>query len=1058
MLTTLFAGLAGQLLAARTARRRARNLRAGGAAATGWTFTPARAWPWAMLAVVLGGAGVLAMHARALPDGADETPDALALGALQALAPGLDFVVPRGSGVTLTQHGGLALLVAGGMRAGPALRVDLCGQMLDPARGALLPLRIGYPFDEAARLATAGGAPPRSVLLARPGSAMPRIEIGGNAGAGQGGLALAWNAGAATAAWIGAASGGVVARARQGRALLGNGGWLVWGAEALRLTRQPSRACPQAGQLLVQHYRRDGAGAAAIGPALVQAFPAHGEPVQLRLAPGAWQVPLRPAPGMEDRALFEALRARGLLRLGRDGLIELAPRDLLAWHQAGQDARLPLPGWQAHRLDGGARRLLERLHYRADGAYLQEQVRIFNSERRLVAWRTRPGADASWHALVGGVPAPLEAGLPVAAMRLLARLPQGWEPWQRVGGWEGGAAAAPGASAPQVTLVTLVRPVSSASAAASGPLELLVAGRVRAVTGARVLAEGVCDGRACPDREALQRLVLAPLAGAAAISVQVEPLDLAAISGGADAAYRHLVMAEGQLAWQALPAGGGGRAGAPPAVPVRLRDRNGAALWADGAPAARAREAGLAPLLGVHRQHEAGVAGMLARLGGAGHEALLSLDLGLQARAQQLLECMGLRGGQWDGKACVGGADAPRQRRAGLVLLDAASGDILVAASSGAGPADPARWGELRDFDRAEPARSPLRIAAFQHDGGAHHAPGSTFKVVSALGLEQAARTDRRLDGLLQGLPLDELDRLARAGGHDFRTGAPSYPAQGRRARITNFRDQSAGMRAEDGRFGLAQALAHSVNTWFAWGAELSDRTLMGRPEGGMPGARELEPGALDAVRPVAAMATRLGFGQPLRLDGGLLPPNYRWGEWDALQASAARLDPVGSRHELRQMAIGLRMQATPLQMALVAAAVGEGRTVTPRLLLSLDGRPALEAPRAPLGVRLDRVRAGMKGAVDGGTAAGAWRGAAFDALRPGLYGKTGTAPAGQEGLATVWFMGWLEPGSLPGQTGRLAFAAFISHSAATGGAHAAPVVAALLQSMQGQSLENTHK
>ena len=41
------------------------------------------------------------------------------------------------------------------------------------------------------------------------------------------------------------------------------------------------------------------------------------------------------------------------------------------------------------------------------------------------------------------------------------------------------------------------------------------------------------------------------------------------------------------------------------------------------------------------------------------------------------------------------------------------------------------------------------------------------------------------------------------------------------------------------------------------------------------------------------------------------------------------------------------------------------------------------------------------------------------------------------------------EPGSLPGQTRRLAFAAFVSQSQLTGGAHAAPVIAALLRSMQ---------
>lgn len=1040
--TTLFDFLA----ASQTARRRARNLRAGSRRTAGarvhapglpsmsWL---ASGWVWGALVLAAGGAVALALHARALPSGDDGLPGAAALAALQPLAPGLHFVVPREPGVSLSQEAGIALVVAGGMSASPAVRIDLCTQTLDPAHPVLLPLRIGYPFDDAAAIAQSRNAPPRAVLLARPGSDMPRMQVTGNAAAGQG-LKLNWDAGAGTASWLGDAAGGRVTRARQGEAALGRGGWLVWNGQALRFARQASSACPQAGELVLTHYRKPDSALTA-APALVQAYPAAGDPVSLRLAPGSYQVPLSPGPGMEDQALFEALRARGLLRLGHDGLIELAPRDLLAWHAAAPASRAPLPGWSQVNLDAGDRRLLERLHHRADGAFVREQVRIFNSERRLVAWRERPGSAAGWHASVAGAPAPRESGLPLAAMRLFARLPQGWEGWNRVGGWEGGREGG---------LVTLSAPVT----AGQGPVELLVAGRVRSANGASAMVQGACDGRACPDGAAVRRVVLTTLPGATSMSVQVEPLDLAALSGDADAAYRHLRLADGRLAWQALPAGG--NSVRPAAVPVRLLDRDGNALWADGAPSSDAAEAGLAPLLGVHRDQDNSVAGMLARLGGNAHEATLSLDLGMQARAQAVLDCIGLRGGSFDGKACHGGAVPAPERRAGLVLLDAGSGEILAAASSGAGAVDPAQWGEVRDFDRADPARSLLRIAAFQHDGGAHRAPGSTFKVVSALGLEQAARSDARLDALLGGLPLASVDRMARDGGYGFRTDASSYPFETGRAHITNFRDQITGARAADGRLGMAQALTHSVNTWFAWTAELSDRTLFGQPDGGMPGARELESGALDTARPVAAMARRLGFGEPLRLDGGLLPPDFRWSQWDALQGSASNLDPVHSRHELRQMAIGLRMQTTPLQMALVAAAVAQGRTVTPRLLLSLDGRSARTRRGEALGVRLDRIRAGLKGVIDGGTAAGAFRDPAFNGLRPGLYGKTGTAPVGADGLATVWFMGWLEPGSLPGQTRRLAFASFVSHSAATGGGHAAPVVAAVLRGLAAPSQE----
>jgi cell division protein FtsI/penicillin-binding protein 2 len=455
------------------------------------------------------------------------------------------------------------------------------------------------------------------------------------------------------------------------------------------------------------------------------------------------------------------------------------------------------------------------------------------------------------------------------------------------------------------------------------------------------------------------------------------------------------------------------------------------------------------------------MAGMLGRLGGGRHQARLSNDLGLQGAAQAALDCIGMRRGLWDGRGCSGGTVAPEGRQAGLVVLDTETGEVLAAAGSGSGSGsgssgggiDGAGWKEVRDFDRIDPAASPLRLPALQHDGGAQRAPGSTFKIVSALGLELAARDDARLDALLDGLPLAAINRIAAERGWDFRTEAPTYPATGR-ARITNFRDQGLDRRAQDGRLGLAQALTYSLNTWFAWTGELSDRGLGGNPGGGLADLQPLAADGLDGIRPIVAMARRLGFGQALRLDGGLLPADYPWSAWDALQSTPAAIDPVHTRHELRQMAIGLRMQATPLQMALVAGAVGQGGAIAPRLLSQLDGKAARTVPAQPLGVRLDRIRAGMKGVVDAGTAAGAFRGAELAGVRRGLSGKTGTAPVGNGERATVWFTGWLEPGSLPGQAHRLALAVFVSQSEGTGGEHAAPVAAAVLRHLAAQAAQ----
>jgi len=1046
MFATVFAGLAAN----GRARRRARNLRAGaGAGVPAVRTAPRRAGPrwWLVLAVlgfVAAGAALIAGHARSLgaaaaSRSAEGSGPVRMLASFQPALAGVSFSVPSVPALKLTAQPGGALLVAANLRAARPVVIDLCAQALAGSGGRLAPLRIGYRFADVARWAgrNASAASPvtlRNIVLS--GAPMPQVDISGSLGMA---LQLAWRG---EARWIGDASLGAIARGPQGAVALGREGWLVWGENrALHIARRASAACAQGGELVLTSYE----GEAGMAGALVAAFPEHGPMRSAHLAPGDYRVPPEPPAALEDGALFDSLLARGFVRLAANGMIETAPRDLAQWRAAGPAQRTAdLHSWDGVVLDAAGLRLLERLHARADGAYVREQVRVFNGERRLLAWRLRPGSSAAWLAQAGAVAAGSVETMPLGAARLFDSLPQGWAPWRRLADWPAGAASAR-------LVLALAQP-----ARGDERIELMLAGRVHAIAGA-TLAGGraVCGGRACTGPDDVRELVLVPRAGTRQVAIDATPLDLAGLKGKGDGPYRHLQVKDGRLAWQAIAplhrAAPGGSA------PVLLADRGGAPLWEAGGATAGARDAGLATLLGLNPQHASSVAGMLARLpapDGRPHAATLTLDLGLQRTSQAVLDCVGMRRGQWDGARCLGGAAPPAGRQAGLVLLDTGSGDILAAAGSAAssGPAG-ADWNELRDFDRVDPARSPLRQAAFQHDGGAERSPGSTFKIVSALGLELAAQRDPRLDELLGGMPLADLNRFAAARGFAFRTDGATYPYvtspdKGQGARITNFRDGTLDRRAQDGKLGLAQALTYSLNTWFAWSAELSDASLFGKAQGGAPSLRALDDTAFAGVRPIAEMAQRLGFERPLPLDGGLLPPDFAWRNWDALQASVAGFDPIGSRHELRQMAIGLRMQATPLHMALAAGAVGEGRAIAPRLLLALDGRRAETQQGAPLGVRLDRIRAGLHGVVAQGTAASAFRAPAYKGLRPGLYGKTGTAPVGKDGQATVWFTGWLEPGSIPGQTRRLAFAAFVSRSEATGGEHAAPVVAALLRTM----------
>ena len=1043
--------------AGRTAGRRARNLRRGQRDSrvaslpvampdakprfTLPVFRALRPAEWIALGTVVGtllGAVVIAGHARHLSvaAGALGAVDGVyAADAFQAALPGAAFTVPSTPGIVLEQRGEAALLIASSMQSNAPLRIDLCTQMADTAGGRLLPLRLGYQFSD---VATWAGA--RNVVIASPGSPTPRIIVTGTAAAPQ----LRWNAtaGVTDVRWIGDASAGRIAAGSAASAPLGRDGWLVWQAgkqtAALRMVRRTTGTCPVAGELQVQLLRP---AARAAGRAQVMVYGAA--LASDWLPAGRYVVPTVAPAALEDQALFTQLTAHGLLRLGADGLIAMAPPDLAAWRAAPLPARAAvLAQWDQTVLDAPALKLMERLYHRADGDFVRAQVDIFNGERRLLAWRARPQDPAgTWDATVGGAPAALASSMPAASARLFAQLPQGWGPWRRIGDW-------PATGSAHLTY-TLARP-----APGGATLTLMVLGRMTAVSGARVLRqEAACTGRACVSADAAQEVTLALDPGVVTVRLEVAPMNAGAFAAPGDAQYRHIRQGGGKLAWQTVEVRHSGASGS--LAPVTLVDRNGAPLWSDGAPSAAAVKAGLAPLLGYRADQANSVAGMLGRLASdSAHDARMTLDLALQAATQGALDCIGMRRGHWDGAHCTGGGAPPAGRHAGMVILDTETGDVLAAAGAGTGQVDAANWAEVRDFDRLDPARSPLRLPALQHDGGVHQSPGSTFKVISALGLELAAQHNPQVDALVGGMPLAAINQLARARGFAFQTDAPAYPwdpavAQ---ARITNYREQQLDRRAQDGRLGMAQALTYSLNTWFAWAGELSDRSLFGHGAGGVPDLAGLEPAALDDVRPIVDMAHKLGFERALRLDGGLLPAGFAWSPWDALQTTPSHIDPIHSRHELRQMAIGLRMQTTPLQMALAAASVGQGRIVAPRLLLSLDGRNAPDVDGAATGVRLDRIRTGMKGVIDVGTAANAFKGPELAPLRRGLSGKTGTAPTGPASgadgaTATVWFTGWLEPGTLPDQPHRLAFASFVSHSEASGGDHAAPIVAAVLRS-----------
>ncbi|WP_229466405.1 hypothetical protein [Pseudoduganella plicata] len=809
-----------QFAGRRRAWRRAVNLRRANLPA--WpAFARRLALPALLMLLAVAGGWLIASHARRLGGtttaAGAEAQRAAAI--LQSIVPGAALTVPEQGVQMLAQPAG-ALAIAAGMRAAPPVRLDLCRQLRDPGRaGMLVPLRLGYRADDVRRWADGAAPALRNVVLVG-GDATPLLRLSGRATADFDGepLRVAWQHGTPVR-WLAGADG--PREGARGEGTLARQGWLAWQGGALHVERRASTACPAAGELVLRPYTPAG----RAGRATVTAFGANGT-ATVALAAGDYRIPAASPPALEDAALFEALQGAGLLRLSRRGAIALAPADLPAWAAASPSERAAaLPEWADVRIDDAARKLLRRLYRQADGAYLRRQVELYNSERSLLAWRLADGQQASPQAAGVAGPLTVTPAMPPTAVRLFDALPQGWQPWKRIARWPAGDQA-----------VRL-----SFAAPRDGRIDLLLAGRITSVSGATADTASACTGRACTARDDVVRVTLQAQPGAKSVVLAVTPLPAAAMERPGDRRYRHLRVVAGRVLWQPL---GQGTVSSPAPVgaPVTLTDRNGTPLWADDAPTPAATRAGLGTLVGLNPAHDSGVAAVLRRAG-TGTAARLTVDLPLQALARDVLACVGMRRGAWDGRRCAGGTAPPMGREAGLVLLDSENGDILAATGFGATRAEGADWAEVRDFDRANPARSPLRLPALQHDGGARRSPGSTFKIVSALGLEMAARSDLRLDALLAGVPLARLDTVAHERGFDFASAAATYPAAADGPHVTNYRELGLERRAQDGKLGLAQALTYSLNTWFAWTGELSDATLFGRADGGVPDAQALQPG-----------------------------------------------------------------------------------------------------------------------------------------------------------------------------------------------------------------------
>jgi penicillin-binding protein A len=261
------------------------------------------------------------------------------------------------------------------------------------------------------------------------------------------------------------------------------------------------------------------------------------------------------------------------------------------------------------------------------------------------------------------------------------------------------------------------------------------------------------------------------------------------------------------------------------------------------------------------------------------------------------------------------------------------------------------------------------------------YAPGSTFKVVTATAA---------LESDLSYTPTTEFDDSG------------SFPTTG--GAIRNFGGKSFG------RHTFTEALTFSINTTFARiGTNL--------------GAKRL-----------GAEMNAFGFGARPGID---LPENQVIASGRYKGPNLVPSDQEGE--DIARIAIGQeQLVVTPLQMAMVAQAIGNGGTLLRPYLVQtiVDRGGAVVREQTPqeVGQVSSAQTAGellgmMRRVVDEGTGTNA----ALSGLS--VAGKTGTAETGNGGLNNAWFIG-LAPAESP----KVAVAVVIENTTGTGGSDAAPV------------------
>lgn len=201
----------------------------------------------------------------------------------------------------------------------------------------------------------------------------------------------------------------------------------------------------------------------------------------------------------------------------------------------------------------------------------------------------------------------------------------------------------------------------------------------------------------------------------------------------------------------------------------------------------------------------------------------------------------------------------------------------------------------------------------------------------------------------------------------------------------------------------------------------------------------------------MAKYMDRLGFGKrpPIDLPAAERQPS---GEYERSGGGSRLLDPRSSLVDVGRMGIGQdKLNVTPLQMAMVAAAVANGgKLMTPHLtdrVLDRDGRTVEQIdPTTYSQVMKPETATAVGEMMAHVVQEGTGTAAALQGIQ--VAGKTGTAEVGNDkSVNQVWFIAFA-----PLVNPRIAIAATVERAAGQGGTVAAPIAKAVLQALLGGS------